>query len=123
MNLVDYKLIDAPSMLTRVVKCQDQHNPRNWKIDKKWYNDIRSIYRSYFKFLNDNMLLERKVECRSIDDLVIMYSDLNEIGKRFIATGAPERWLESFDRPGSKKAFSDVGYLNRALRNMLGSMN
>jgi hypothetical protein len=119
----DYKVIDVPSMLARKVTRRDPADPTKWIRDEKWYRDIRAIYTSLLEFFEENNLLRSALVYSSVDEIVLMFSDFNEIGQKFIKTGAKGRWLDSFDRPDSKKAFSDVRYLEKALRQMVGAMH
>jgi hypothetical protein len=117
---IDYKVIDMPSMMARTVAFQDPANPSRWIRDDKWYYDIRVIYGSLLKFLKDNNLLKGDLEYSTIDDVVIMFTDLNALGQQLIKSGAKGRWLESFDRAESVKHPSDVRYLEKALSRITG---
>lgn len=119
----DYKLIDVPSMLSRDVRKRDPTNPSRWVKDETWYENIRQIYTTLVRFFLDHELLKNAVNTSSIDSVVIMFSDLNDAGKLLVKSGADERWLNSFDRVGSKKEFSDVRYLEKALRNLVERPN
>ena len=119
----NYKVVDVPSMLSREVAIQDQSNPATWIRDDAWYNNVKEIYTNLLHFFVSNSLLEDDIACSDIDSLVLKFSDFNQLGQKFINTGADERWLSSFDRPGSKKAFSDVRYLEKALRQIVGSIH
>lgn len=48
------------------------------------------------------------------ENVVIWFDDLNERGKMFARSGAPERWLDSFDR-SPYKLLSNVFLLKKAL--------
>jgi hypothetical protein len=114
MKLVNYKVVDMPTELSRDVLMPDPNNLTGWVRDESWYHDIKEIYKSLLDFLVSNQLLRSKLEA-NIESLVIYYSDLNEIGQHLVKTGAIDRWMSSFDRTGVKKEFSDVRYLEKSL--------
>lgn len=110
----DYKIVDMPTMLSRDVKIQSPHDPNEWVRDDHWYEQIRSIYRSFLGFLQRNRLLRENVHYS--DDLVLFFSDLSEDGRVLIQSGADDRWLDAFDRPGGGPPPSDTSILERALQ-------
>lgn len=111
----NYKLIDMPTMLSREVKVQRPDDPNEWVRDDSWYEQIRSIYSSFVRFLHDNSLIKNPNVYYS-DELVLFISDLNEDGRALIQSGADERWLDAFDRPGGGPPPSDTSILERALQ-------
>lgn len=111
MNENDFKIIDMPAMMARKVMKKDGIN---WIRDESWYDQIRSIYSSMFVFLKKNNLLIRSENYLNIDEIVVNLSDLTERGKKFIRSGADEKWLKSFDRQQGKNP-SDTTALERAL--------
>ncbi|HEY5713577.1 MAG TPA: hypothetical protein VIT38_16905 [Allosphingosinicella sp.] len=113
----NYKVIDMPSLMQRKVLKQDPRDITTWISDETWYDQIRMIYRAFILFLEENKLLKKPVD-NDIDQVVIWLADLSERGRGLIESGAYGRWLDSFDRPGSKKSLSDTSYLQRALKKL-----
>jgi hypothetical protein len=113
----NYKVLDMPSMLKREVVKQDPLDSTIWIRDDSWYEDIKEIYGAFATFLTENNLLVRPIG-RDLDSLVIWLDDLDDSGRALIASGALGRWLDSFDRPGSKKSLSDTRYLQKALQKL-----
>jgi hypothetical protein len=111
----DYKIIDMPTMLSRDVRIQNPNNPDEWVKDDHWYDQIRSIYRSFVAFLQKNCLIINDAIHYS-DDLVLFFSNLTEDGKALIQSGADDRWLDAFDRPGGGPPPTDTSTLERALQ-------
>jgi len=52
----------------------------------------------------------------TIDPTASSSSELTDPGKAFVKSRADERWLMSFDKPGSKKVPSDWTYLDKQLQ-------
>lgn len=117
MTTTDYKLYDMPSLLGRTVKKVNPEDESNWIRDDGWYEAVRAKYFALFRFLQDKDLIGRKLVSieADVDGVVVKASDLTDEGRLFIASGADERWLKSFDRPGSKKKSFDTSYLEREL--------
>lgn len=113
----DYNLYNVPALLARSVKKQDPNDPDRWVRDDDWYSEVLDKYYSLFCFLQSNGLVLRELVKSPGDTaaVVVKASELTERGQRFIKTGADERWLKSFDRPGSKRDFSNTEYLTKAL--------
>ena len=111
----DYKVIDMPSMMARVVTTRSSFNNDEWAADINWYRQIKEIYRNLLQFLKENDLLRINLSDNPIEDVVIRFSDLTKEGQAFVRSGADEKWLASFDRHGSKKPPTDVSSLRRAL--------
>lgn len=116
----DYKVYNLPALLNRSVKKQDPADSSKWIVDSDWYRDIREKYFALFQFLQSNKLVSRKL-VTTIDDVsnvVVRHSELTDFGRRFVKSGIDERWLKSFDRPGSKKEFSNVAYMQKAIEKL-----
>jgi hypothetical protein len=118
MTVTDYSVINMPSMMSRNVLVQDPNNPDNWVRDEAWYEATRATYAALLDFFKSNNLLKVDVETPRIDDVVLKLSDLNEEGQQLVKSGADDRWLASFDRPGSTKSPSDVSALEKALQRL-----
>jgi hypothetical protein len=111
----DYKVIDMPSMMARTVTKRSTENEDLWVRDDDWYDQIRAMYKALLSFFVNNSLLIREVSQSSIDDVVVMFSDLNGEGQALVHSGADDKWLSSFDRPGAVKPPSDTASLKKAL--------
>lgn len=111
----DYKVIDMPSMMARTVTKQDPHDSQSWLRDDSWYEQIRAIYSSLLSFFERNGLLKKSIPRTSIDEVVVMFSDLNDDGQALVRSGADDKWLASFDRPGAAKSPSNTKSLEKAL--------
>lgn len=117
----DYKVMDMPTHLSRKALKQDPRNPNAWIHDDSWYRETREINFALYEFFLEHDLVNSQKRFETIDEVVLRYNDFNILGKLFLKSGAVDRWLASFDRPGSKKALSDVRYLEKALRAMSGT--
>ncbi|WP_338426904.1 hypothetical protein [Sphingopyxis kveilinensis] len=111
----NYKIIDMPTTLSRDVKIQSSNDPNKWVKDNVWYEQIRLIYSSFVGFLKKNDLLINN-DIKYSDDLVVFFSDLNKDGRALIQSGADDRWLDTFDKPGGGPPPSDTSALERALQ-------
>ena len=116
----DYKVIDMPSMMARLATTPAPHNAEKWVRDDSWYSQIRDIYSNLLDFFDRNNLVKNNIDRRCIDNVVVMFSDLTEEGQALVESGADDRWLASFDRPGSAKLPTDVSSLEKALRKIKG---
>ena len=114
----DFSVIDVPSDLCRSVKRKDVHG--QWVRDDAWYRDILKIYGALLRFFSENGLIRDTAlmgaSAPPLEELVLRYSDLTDLGQKLVKTGRIDRWLASFDQPGSKKPLGDVEYLERELR-------
>jgi hypothetical protein len=116
----DYSVFNMPALLNRSVKKQDPLDDSKWIVDESWYREVREMHFALFEFLQENYLVTRNlVETRDdVPQVVVKFSELTDAGKRFIKSGAHDRWLASFDRPGSKREFGNVTYLRDALHKL-----
>lgn len=111
----DYKVIDMPSRMARTVKKQDPRDSQTWVRDEGWYEQTRAIYSSLLSFFEQNGLLKKSIPGTSIDEVVVMFSDLNDDGQALVRSGADDKWLASFDRPGAAKSPPNTKSLEKAL--------
>lgn len=111
----DYKFLDMPGMLATRVTRQDPHNREMWILDEGWYDRTRRLYASLLSFFQDNALIRAPASWSSIDEVVLMFSDLTDDGQALVRSGADDSWIDSFDRPGSKKDYANTKSLQRAL--------
>ena len=116
---VDFSIVDMPSLMKVTVRKESPDDPDKFvEDDGSWHRDVRITYSSLLKFFEDNKLLINPVTTTNIDEVVINLSDLSEIGQKLVWAQSIDRWLASFDRPGSKKAPDDVRYLEKALKKL-----
>jgi len=111
----DFIVYDIPAMLSRDAVLRDPANPSKWVRDDTWYVSVQQHMAALFAFFQAHGLLVEPKRLPSVEQVVLKFSDFSEIGQRFVMTGAAERWLASFDRPGSKKLPSNVTYLEKQL--------
>lgn len=111
----DYKFLDMPGLLATRVTRQDPHNREMWILDEGWYDRTRRLYASLLSFFQDNALIRAPASWSSIDEVVLMFSDLTDDGQALVRSGADDSWIDSFDRPGSKKDYANTKSLQRAL--------
>ena len=116
----DYVIYNMPTMLGRSVTCPDPNDQNKWIRDERWYDSVRLQYFALFKFFQDQELLRAPFVAKlsDTDSVVLRFSDLTPEGQAFVKSGADDRWLASFDRPGSKKQRDDVSYLEKQLQKM-----
>ncbi|MBJ7414771.1 MAG: hypothetical protein JHC88_04780, partial [Niveispirillum sp.] len=106
---------NMPVKLSRIVKCQHPGDPAIWIRDESWYVQISEIYGALRSFLTGNGLVAKDLTDVPLEETVIMLSDLTGEGQALDRSGAIDRWLGSFDRPGSKKRASKMSILVKAL--------
>lgn len=119
----DYILYNMPAMLSRSVKRQDPSDPDRWVRDNDWYREIQQMYFSLFSFLQSHDLVSRQL-VGNYDDaatVIVRASELTDLGRTFIKSGIADRWLKAFDRPSSRRDFTDISYLKKALEKLLAS--
>jgi hypothetical protein len=116
----DFVVYDMPKMLGRKVTRPSEIEPTKWVTDESWYESVRDKSYHLFMFFQNNGLLLRPVVSnpRDVDRVVLRLDDFTDEGKGFIMSQAPDKWLASFDRPGSRKQNSDVRYLEQKLKQL-----
>lgn len=119
----DFAVHDMPSMMNTKVTRPDERDPDQWVRDEVWYQSIRQMFFALFKFYQNHGLLKAPAveELGDTDKVVLRFSDFTPEGQAFVMSQAPDRWLASFDRPGSKKSPDDVRYLEKQLDKLRGS--
>ena len=111
----DFIVYDMPGMLGgRVVK-RDPSDPSKWVRDESWYESVRQQMSTLFAFHVRNGLLRNPAPLPDVEKVVLRMSDFSELGQRFVRTCAADKWLASFDRPGSKKDRTNTAYLEKQL--------
>lgn len=115
----DFIVYDMPGMLNRRVTKQDPDDPAKWISDETWYESVRQRMSTLFAFYRERGLLRDPSALQDTDHVVLRISDFSEIGRKFLMTTASEKWLASFDKPGSKKDVTDITYLDRQLARLV----
>lgn len=116
-NFVVYHM---PGMLDRVVTKPDPNNPAGRIRDDEWYESTRQKMYALFEFFKRNDLIAGNVVLTPLEEVVLRINDFSGLGQKFIMSQAPDKWLASFDRPGSKKDNADVTYLEKQLAKLKG---
>jgi hypothetical protein len=96
--MTDFKVVDVPGMLA--VKSTISDGKGQWLPDTDWNREAAESQFVLAEVLAENSLLQasaRRVERRP--DLVIHWSDLNEIGQEFVRADY-DKWMRSIDRTG-----------------------
>jgi hypothetical protein len=114
-NSNDFIVYDMPSMLNRRVTRQDTDDPNKWISDEAWYESVRKKMSTLFAFYKEHGLLRDPSALRETDHVILRISDFSEVGRKFLMTTAADKWLASFDKPGSTKDLNDITYLERQL--------
>jgi len=119
----DFAVHDMPSMMNTKVTRPDERDTDQWVRDEVWYQSIRQMFFALFKFYQNHGLLKTPAvrALGDTDTVVLRFSDFTPEGQAFVMSQAPDRWLSSFDRPGSKKNPDDVRYLEKQLDKLRGS--
>jgi hypothetical protein len=111
----DFIAFNVPGMLSRKVTIYDNADPTIGRRDDGWYERVATRYRAVSEFFATNELLRNPEKLPTADQMVLRLSDFTALGQEFVMSGAADRWLASFDRPGSKKKLTDVTYLEKQL--------
>lgn len=111
MTESDYIYLNVPALLRRKALTESS----NGKLveDEDWSNRFKDRLFYLVKFFQDSDLLASRID-DDISHAVIKFSHFNGKGRKFIESGAPDRWLASFDRNPSKPP-SDVSYMTKRL--------
>lgn len=116
----DFIVYNMPQMLKRQVMKWDSSDPPNRERDDNWYMSVREKMSKLFEFFETHSLLLLPERLPQVDQVVLRFSDFSTLGQKFLKSGVPDKWLGSFDRPGSKKKPSDVTYLEKQLAKIRG---
>jgi hypothetical protein len=112
----DYVALNVPGLLSRTVKVQDPVDSSKWLPDPTWHEHTKELMAALLFFYRKNKLLKESQNLPPTEQVVLKFSDFTELGQAFLQSGAEDRWLRSFDRPGNRKARSDVRYLEKQLQ-------
>jgi len=114
VSQADFKYLNVPALLDGKAWAAPQFGDGDLLEDAGWISRVSDRLSSLVFFFRDHGLLNVDVGS-DISKLVLCFSDFSEDGKRFIKSGAPDKWLASFDRDPTKSC-SDVSYLERQLK-------
>ena len=112
----DFVVYNLPGMLSRKVTQRDPVDQERWIVDDGWYKSVIERMTVLFSFYIKHGLIREPQSLGTTATVVLRFSDFSSRGQRFIKFGASDRWLASFDRPGSKKDPHDVRYLEKQLK-------
>lgn len=114
----DFKYLNVPALLSR----------KAWMTlgdslveDMEWSKRLSDRLFHLIMFFRDHDLLAREVP-QDISELVLLFSDFTEDGQRLIKSGAPDKWLASFDRD-PEKSCTDVSLMARKLNSLRNTRN
>src|SRR5215469_1890248 len=114
----DFIVYNMPGMLAAEVTRPDPHHPTKKIRDESWYESVQQKMAALFAFYESHGLLRHADPLPTVDKVVLKFSDFTQLGQRFLMSAASDRWLASFDRPGSKRKPTDVGYLEKQLNKL-----
>jgi hypothetical protein len=109
--VTDFKVVNVPGMLT--VKATISDGKGNWLPDPDWNREAAESQFVLAELLAENSLLQASapsIERRP--DLVIHWSDLNEMGQEFIRSDS-DKWMRSIDRTGMSEQEKRAKLLKR----------
>ena len=115
----DFIVEDMPGMLSRVARILDPNDSEKWIVDDTWKVSRKQMMSALFEFYKTHGLLRSPESLPDVEKIILKLSDFTELGQRFIMSAATHRWLKSFDRPGTKKKYSDVSYLEKQLAKLM----
>lgn len=109
----DFKYLNVPALLARKawIKVGDSIIE-----DVAWSMRFSDRIFNMVRFFRDNNLLIGEVP-EDISELSLWLSDFTEEGKLLIMSGAPDKWLASFDR-NPEKSSADVSLMARKLKSL-----
>jgi hypothetical protein len=110
----DFKYLNVPALLAR--KAWATSADGELVEDLQWPKRLSERLFTLVRFFRENGLLESQPD-PDISRLVLYFFDFTEQGRRFIRSGAPDKWLASFDKDPSKSS-DDDSYLVRSLRRL-----
>lgn len=93
----DFKVVNVPGMLA--VKVSVQHPDGTTSPDPNWHREALESQFTYAEFLMRHHLLRPETQISRNDDLVVMWSQLNEMGQTFTREHM-SKWETSVDRTG-----------------------
>ena len=119
----DYMRFNLPALMARDVKKLSPDSGL-WVRDESWYAEIREKYRSLFNFFRENSLVcnDQLPANFDVEEVVLFNSAFTEAGRALLDSGSVDRWIRSFDKPGSNKRFSDISKLELALKKIVGEL-
>jgi hypothetical protein len=113
MSHSDFTYLNIPALLGRKAWLAVGAEKEGLTEDLTWRERFAARLFNLVLFFRNNGLLKIDVP-QDISNFVLRFSDFTEEGQRFIKSGAPDKWLASFDRDPTKSS-EDVSYLTRRL--------
>lgn len=115
MSEADFKYLNIPALLDRKAWVAAENSADGLIEDREWTKRLAErLFSLVLFFRNSGLLTETADNSVEISKIVLRFSDFTSEGKLFVRSGAPDKWLESFDR-NPDKASTDVSYLIRRL--------
>lgn len=93
--MTDFKVIDLPGMLSRRVSTRDADG-REIPDDGEWHRRVSTRQYVFAELLVTKGLLLEKRSITRTPDLVIRWSELDDVGQAFVKS-AFDKWLKSID--------------------------
>jgi hypothetical protein len=93
--MTDFKVIDIPAMLNVPVSSYDENGNR-MPDDGEWHRHVSTSLYVFAELLVLKGLIPGRSTVSRTPDLVIQWSELNEIGQAFVRE-AFDAWLKSID--------------------------
>lgn len=93
--MTDFKVIDVPGMLSVQVSSHDADG-NQIPYDGGWHRHVSTSLYVFAELLVAKGLTPGRSAVARTPDLVIRWSDLNDVGQAFVKT-ALDKWLKSID--------------------------
>src|SRR5689334_6956543 len=100
--MADWPVVHLPSVLSRTVITLDASG-KEIPDDGSWHRNVSETHYVLAAFLSSKDLLVPGTDASRRPELVIMHSQLTELGQAFEKSLAIDRWMGSLDRrkPGT----------------------
>jgi hypothetical protein len=95
--MTDWPVVHLPSVLSRKVTTLDTSGAES-PDDGSWHRNVSETHYVLAAFLNSKGLLVPGVDASRRPELVIMHSQLTDLGQAFEESLAIDRWMTSLDR-------------------------
>lgn len=110
--MADWSVVNLPAIFARDVRSYDATG-HEVPDDGEWHQRAAEAQFVLAEFLASKGVVTREVVVTRRDDLVIRFSQLNELGQDFVTSQAVDRWMGSLDRRDSEKPITDDGLERR----------
>jgi hypothetical protein len=98
----DFSVVNVPAMLARQVRSYEADG-KEITDDGEWHRRGAETLFVLAEFLASKSIVSPEVDVSRRPDLVIRFSQLNEVGRAFVMSQAVDQWMGSLDRrkPGT----------------------